>query len=54
MFQGWFITKCSCLELYLVTGDVILQNGANSGVGQSVIQLAASWRIISVNIVRDR
>ncbi|XP_028406364.1 enoyl-[acyl-carrier-protein] reductase, mitochondrial-like [Dendronephthya gigantea] len=38
----------------LQRGDVILQNGANSGVGQSVIQLAASWGITSVNIVRDR
>jgi NADPH:quinone reductase-like Zn-dependent oxidoreductase len=36
------------------SGDVILQNGANSGVGQAVIQLAANWGITSLNVVRDR
>ncbi|KAJ3008697.1 hypothetical protein HKX48_008391 [Thoreauomyces humboldtii] len=38
----------------LKPGDVILQNGANSGVGQSVIQLAKAWNLRTVNIVRDR
>ncbi|XP_046841051.1 enoyl-[acyl-carrier-protein] reductase, mitochondrial-like isoform X2 [Xenia sp. Carnegie-2017] len=35
-------------------GDVVLQNGANSGVGLSVIQLAAAWGLVSLNVVRDR
>lgn len=35
-------------------GDVIIQNGSNSGVGVSVIQLAREWKIVTVNIVRDR
>ncbi|CAB4017226.1 enoyl-[acyl-carrier- ] reductase, mitochondrial isoform X1 [Paramuricea clavata] len=39
---------------YLHPGDVILQNGANSGVGQAVIQLSANWGITSLNVVRDR
>ncbi|CAL1544730.1 unnamed protein product [Lymnaea stagnalis] len=38
----------------LKPGDVILQNGANSGVGVSVIQLAREWNIRTINIVRDR
>ena len=33
---------------------MILQNGANSGVGQAVIQLAAIWGIASLNVVRVR
>ncbi|XP_046841044.1 enoyl-[acyl-carrier-protein] reductase, mitochondrial-like isoform X1 [Xenia sp. Carnegie-2017] len=38
----------------LQEGDVVLQNGANSGVGLSVIQLAAAWGLVSLNVVRDR
>ncbi|KAI9144711.1 hypothetical protein BKA69DRAFT_1020642, partial [Paraphysoderma sedebokerense] len=38
----------------LKQGDVIIQNGANSAVGQAVIQLAAAWGYKSINIVRDR
>ncbi|GAB1607758.1 enoyl-[acyl-carrier-protein] reductase, mitochondrial-like [Argonauta hians] len=38
----------------LQPGDVIIQNGANSGVGQAVIQLAAAWGLQTVNIVRSR
>ncbi|KAJ3148988.1 hypothetical protein HDU89_003989 [Geranomyces variabilis] len=38
----------------LKSGDVLLQNGANSGVGQAVIQLANAWGIRTVNIVRPR
>ena len=36
------------------SGDVVIQNGANSAVGQSVIQIAAAMGIQTVNIVRDR
>lgn len=35
-------------------GDVILQNGGNSGVGQCVIQLAKQRGLQTINIVRDR
>ncbi|RUS91850.1 hypothetical protein EGW08_000421 [Elysia chlorotica] len=38
----------------LKPGDVIIQNGSNSGVGVSVIQLAREWGIKTVNIVRSR
>ncbi|XP_013081349.2 enoyl-[acyl-carrier-protein] reductase, mitochondrial-like [Biomphalaria glabrata] len=38
----------------LKPGDVVIQNGANSGVGVSVIQLAKEWKITTINIVRDR
>ncbi|XP_014768198.1 enoyl-[acyl-carrier-protein] reductase, mitochondrial [Octopus bimaculoides] len=38
----------------LEPGDVIIQNGANSGVGQAVIQLASAWGLRTVNIVRAR
>ncbi|XP_059475815.1 enoyl-[acyl-carrier-protein] reductase, mitochondrial [Neocloeon triangulifer] len=35
-------------------GDVVIQNGANSAVGQSVIQMCKALGIKSVNIVRNR
>lgn len=35
-------------------GDVIIQNAANSAVGQAVIQICKRRKITSVNIVRDR
>jgi len=38
----------------LKSGDVIVQNGANSTVGISVIQLAAQRGIKTINIIRDR
>ena len=38
----------------LAPGDVIIQNGANSGVGQAVIQIAADLGLRTVNIIRDR
>jgi mitochondrial enoyl-[acyl-carrier protein] reductase / trans-2-enoyl-CoA reductase len=38
----------------LETGDTIIQNGGNSGVGQAVIQLGKVWNINVVNIVRQR
>lgn len=38
----------------LKPGDTIIQNGANSAVGQSVIQICKAWGLRSVNIVRDR
>ncbi|XP_034029944.1 enoyl-[acyl-carrier-protein] reductase, mitochondrial [Thalassophryne amazonica] len=38
----------------LKPGDSVIQNAANSGVGQAVIQIAAARGIISINVVRDR
>lgn len=37
----------------LQKGDVVVQNGANSAVGQAVIQLAALRGIKTINIIRD-
>ena len=38
----------------LKEGDWIVQNGANSGVGQNLIQLARIRGFKTVNIIRDR
>ncbi|KAL0967370.1 hypothetical protein UPYG_G00251390 [Umbra pygmaea] len=35
-------------------GMTVIQNGANSAVGQAVIQIAASLGVKTVNIIRDR
>ncbi|KAI0871866.1 hypothetical protein GGS24DRAFT_40992 [Hypoxylon argillaceum] len=35
-------------------GDWLLQNGANSGVGRAVVQLARLWGYRSINVVRAR
>lgn len=35
-------------------GDCVIQNAANSGVGQAVIQIAAARGIYTINVVRDR
>ena len=35
-------------------GDVVIQNGANSGVGQSIIQIAAAMGISTVNVIREK
>lgn len=32
----------------------VIQNGANSAVGEAVIQLAKSWGLGTINLVRDR
>lgn len=40
--------------VHLVPGDTVIQNGANSAVGQAVHQLCKAWGIASVGIVRDR
>ncbi|KAF6715566.1 Trans-2-enoyl-CoA reductase, mitochondrial [Oryzias melastigma] len=38
----------------LMPGDSVIQNAANSGVGQAVIQIAAAKGINTINVVRDR
>lgn len=35
-------------------GDFIIQNGANSGVGEAVIQLAKAMNVKTINIIRKR
>ncbi|XP_018411792.1 PREDICTED: trans-2-enoyl-CoA reductase, mitochondrial-like [Nanorana parkeri] len=35
-------------------GDTVIQNGANSGVGQAVIQICASMGVNTINVIRDR
>lgn len=35
-------------------GDCVIQNGANSAVGQAVIQLAREWGFKTINVVRNR
>ena len=47
---GFFLALLSCSFL----GDAVVQNGANSAVGQNVIQLAAAWGLKTINIIRDR
>ena len=36
------------------SGDTLVQNGAGSGVGRAIIQLAAARGVCTVNILRDR
>ncbi|XP_061632689.1 LOW QUALITY PROTEIN: enoyl-[acyl-carrier-protein] reductase, mitochondrial [Phyllopteryx taeniolatus] len=38
----------------LEPGDSVIQNAANSGVGQAVIQIAAARGINTINVLRDR
>ena len=38
----------------LSPGDWVIQNGANSGVGQAVIQIAKTMGLRTVNVIRDR
>nr|XP_034976154.1 enoyl-[acyl-carrier-protein] reductase, mitochondrial isoform X2 [Zootoca vivipara] len=37
-----------------IFGDSVIQNAANSGVGQAVIQIAAAKGFKTINVVRDR
>ncbi|KAL2082505.1 hypothetical protein ACEWY4_022323 [Coilia grayii] len=39
---------------HLEPGHTVIQNGANSAVGQAVIQIAAALGLRTINIVRDR
>lgn len=53
------VNPCTALRLLtdfvdLKSGDVIIQNGANSAVGQAVLQMAALRGIKSINVIRDR
>eukprot|EP01094_Clydonella_sp_ATCC50884_P013603 TRINITY_DN2388_c0_g1_i1.p1 TRINITY_DN2388_c0_g1~~TRINITY_DN2388_c0_g1_i1.p1 ORF type:complete len:362 (+),score=113.06 TRINITY_DN2388_c0_g1_i1:88-1173(+) len=50
------VTAMRLLEDFgsLSSGDVVVQNGANSMVGQCVVQLAKARGIRTINIIRDR
>ncbi|CAO3628676.1 unnamed protein product [Cunninghamella blakesleeana] len=38
----------------LEKGDYVIQNAANSAVGQAVIQIAKAWGLNTINVVRNR
>ncbi|XP_044145824.1 enoyl-[acyl-carrier-protein] reductase, mitochondrial-like [Bufo gargarizans] len=38
----------------LTAGETVIQNGANSAVGQAVIQICASMGVNTINVIRDR
>uniref|UniRef100_UPI00398EA481 enoyl-[acyl-carrier-protein] reductase, mitochondrial isoform X2 n=1 Tax=Pristiophorus japonicus TaxID=55135 RepID=UPI00398EA481 len=38
----------------LKPGDSVIQNAANSGVGQAAIQIAKAMGLLTINIIRDR
>jgi NADPH:quinone reductase-like Zn-dependent oxidoreductase len=42
------------IDVVVGVGDVIIQNGANSAVGQSVIQLARLRGVKTINVVRGQ
>lgn len=53
------VNPCTAFRLLkdfedLQPGDTVIQNGANSSVGQALIQIAAAWSLITVNIIRSR
>jgi len=53
------VNPCSAYRMLhdfvpLKPGDVVIQNGANSAVGQSVIALAHQMGVKTINILRDR
>ncbi|XP_013876699.1 enoyl-[acyl-carrier-protein] reductase, mitochondrial [Austrofundulus limnaeus] len=53
------VNPCTALRMLsdfedLKSGDSVIQNAANSGVGQAVIQIAAARGINTINVIRDR
>ncbi|XP_051920467.1 enoyl-[acyl-carrier-protein] reductase, mitochondrial [Hippocampus zosterae] len=53
------VNPCTALRMladfeHLEPGDSLIQNAANSGVGQAVIQIAAAKGIRTINVLRDR
>ncbi|KAG7283381.1 hypothetical protein CRUP_000907 [Coryphaenoides rupestris] len=53
------VNPCTALRMLsdfqeLQAGDTVIQNAANSGVGQAVIQIAASRGLTTINVIRDR
>ncbi|XP_041256048.1 enoyl-[acyl-carrier-protein] reductase, mitochondrial isoform X2 [Onychostruthus taczanowskii] len=53
------VNPCTAFRLLadfesLAPGDSVIQNAANSGVGQAVIQIARASGVKTINVVRDR
>ncbi|NXL95431.1 MECR protein, partial [Alectura lathami] len=53
------VNPCTALRMLsdfesLAPGDSVIQNAANSGVGQAVIQIARATGLRTINVVRDR
>ncbi|CAH1800309.1 unnamed protein product [Owenia fusiformis] len=53
------VNPCSAYRMlkdfeHVVPGDVIIQNGSNSAVGQAVIQIASAMKFKTINVIRDR
>ncbi|XP_062395283.1 enoyl-[acyl-carrier-protein] reductase, mitochondrial [Sardina pilchardus] len=53
------VNPCTAIRMLsdfeaLKPGDSVIQNAANSGVGQAVIQIAAAKGLHTINVVRDR
>ncbi|XP_041963654.1 enoyl-[acyl-carrier-protein] reductase, mitochondrial [Alosa sapidissima] len=53
------VNPCTAIRMLsdfeaLKPGDSVIQNAANSGVGQAVIQIAAARGLHTINVVRDR
>jgi len=53
------VNPCSAYRMLqdfvtLKEGDVVIQNGANSAVGQAVVQMAKYKKVKTVNLIRDR
>ncbi|XP_036253097.1 enoyl-[acyl-carrier-protein] reductase, mitochondrial isoform X1 [Molothrus ater] len=53
------VNPCTAFRLLadfesLAPGDSVIQNAANSGVGQAIIQIARASGIKTINVVRDR
>ncbi|XP_027865369.1 enoyl-[acyl-carrier-protein] reductase, mitochondrial isoform X1 [Xiphophorus couchianus] len=53
------VNPCTAIRMLsdfedLKPGDSVIQNAANSGVGQAVIQIAAARGINTINVIRDR
>ncbi|KAF8430030.1 trans-2-enoyl-CoA reductase-like protein [Tirmania nivea] len=40
------------LQQAAISGEWVIQNGANSGVGRAVIQMAKIWNLKTINVVR--
>ncbi|XP_062857151.1 enoyl-[acyl-carrier-protein] reductase, mitochondrial [Trichomycterus rosablanca] len=54
-----YVNPCTAYRMLhdfqtLKPGSTVIQNGANSAVGQAVIQIAAALGLKTINIIRDR
>ncbi|PRD32860.1 UNVERIFIED_CONTAM: Enoyl-[acyl-carrier-protein] reductase [Trichonephila clavipes] len=54
-----YVNPCTAYRMLkdfenLKEGSTVIQNGANSAVGQAVIQIAKHFKINTINVIRDR